>query len=188
MEHSDIKLEVKNLTDQGTFEGDLAVYSNVDYGGDAILPGAFKKTLSENQGKVALFMNHDTGDLRQKIGVLYLTDSTKALKARGVLNLALTSAQEARSILSFDLQHGLKTSMSIGYKTILEKMENGVRYLKEIQLFEGSLVGMGMNNLANVTAAKNLKDAQDAQLLDLIKQLRQACQWPPASASRSAGR
>ena len=55
MQYSDIKLEVKNLTDQGTFEGDLAVYSNVDYGGDAILPGAFKKTLSENQGKVAPF-------------------------------------------------------------------------------------------------------------------------------------
>jgi HK97 family phage prohead protease len=169
MEHSDIKLEVKNLTDQGTFEGDLAVYSNTDYGGDQIVPGSFRKTLAENQGKIALFMNHDTGDLRQKIGVLYLTDSQKALKARGVLNLELASAKEARSIIAFDLQHGLKTSMSIGYKTIVEKVQDGVRFLKEIQLFEGSLVGMGMNNMANVTAAKAHSDAQLSSLLHELK-------------------
>jgi phage head maturation protease len=115
-------------------------------------------------------------------------DTTKALQARGVLNLELPSAQEARSIMRFDMAHGLKTSMSIGYKTIVDQVKDGARYLKEIRLFEGSLVGIGMNNQANVTAAKNLEDAQyHAQIADLIKQLRESYKWFP-SGRGSAGR
>jgi len=166
MQHASVKFEVKNLNDQGVFEGDLAVYGNVDYGDDLIEPGAFTKTLLETKGVIPLFLNHEANDIRQKVGVLYLTDAPKALKARGVLNMDLPSAQEARSIMRFDLQHGLKTSMSIGYKSIIDKVQDGVRRLKEIRLFEGSLVGLGMNNLANVTAAKSINYSRCAAILD----------------------
>ena len=71
--------------------------------------------------------------------------------------------------------------MSIGYKTILEKVEDGVRYLKELQLFEGSLVGMGMNNLANVTTAKQM---QDQNIALLLQQLKDSYKWLPSQGSR----
>ena len=174
MQHSTVKLEIKNLDDQGIFTGDLAVYGNLDYGDDIIEPGAFTKTLKENKGVVPLFLNHGTDDIRQKVGALYLTDSSKALQARGVLNLELPSAQEARSIMRFDMAHGLKTSMSIGYKSIVDQVKDGARLLKEVRLFEGSLVGIGMNNQANVTAAKALSDAQ---LSSLLNELKRAFQW-----------
>src|SRR4051812_39383926 len=49
MLHKNFPFEFKNLDDAGTFEATVAVFNNVDKGGDRILPGAFEKTLAQWQ-------------------------------------------------------------------------------------------------------------------------------------------
>ena len=44
MDIKNFTLELKNPDESGTFEGRLAVYNNIDAGGDVIERGAFAKT------------------------------------------------------------------------------------------------------------------------------------------------
>lgn len=153
----DIRLEVKALSEDGTFEGVLSAYDFVDYGGDSVEKGAFTKTLKESGGKVPLLWQHDT---TKQIGVLELTDGDVALAAKGTLNMELSDAQQARSIMRFNLAKGLSTGLSIGFVTVKDSVEKGVRYLKELKLLEGSIVTLPMNKLCTVTAVKALTPAQ----------------------------
>jgi len=59
-------------------------------------------------------------------------------------------AQKAFTLLKNQIIKG----MSIGYDTIQDSVENGVRYLKELRFWEGSLVTFPMNQSAMVTFDK----------------------------------
>jgi HK97 family phage prohead protease len=64
------------VSDDGTFEGLLATYNNVDLGGDTIEPGAFTKSLQENGNVIPLLWQHDS---RQPIGSLTVADTAAGL-------------------------------------------------------------------------------------------------------------
>jgi len=151
----DYWFKVKSFdTQSGAFEGLLAVYNNVDLGGDCIMPGAFTKTLQEHGPQVPLLWQHQTAE---PIGILTLTDGPDALSVQGQLLLDLDMAQKALVLLKNKIIKG----MSIGYDTIQDSVENGVRYLKELRLWEGSLVTFPMNEQAMVTSVKSFRDAED---------------------------
>lgn len=136
------------LTEEGTFEGDLSVYDIVDLGGDSVIPGAFSKSLKENAGRVPLLWQHDPS---RPIGYLDLTDSTKSLKAKGTLLIEdVPQAREAHALLKAGVLKGL----SIGYETVKDTMEKGVRKLLEVKLWEGSIVTFPMLPAAQVSAVK----------------------------------
>jgi HK97 family phage prohead protease len=147
-------LQVKEIAPDGSFEGILAVYNNVDLGGDSILPGAFTKTIQEHGSEVPLLWQHDT---HEPIGKLTVTDSPDALLVKGQLLMDLPMAQKAYLLLKSQIIKGL----SIGYDTIKKDTEAGVRKLKEIRLWEGSVVTFPMNQLAMVTAIKALREKKD---------------------------
>jgi phage head maturation protease len=48
--------------------------------------------------------------------------------------------------------------LSIGYDSVKDKVENGVRRLSELKLWEISLVTFPMNPVAQVTGVKNFED------------------------------
>lgn len=147
-------LQVKAIAPDGSFEGVLAVYDNVDLGGDSILPGAFTKTIQEHGDEVPMLWQHDT---KEPIGTLTLTDSPNALLVKGQLLMDLPMAQKAYLLL----KGGIIKGLSIGYDTIKKDIEGGVRKLKEIRLWEGSIVTFPMNPLAMVTAIKSLLEKKD---------------------------
>jgi HK97 family phage prohead protease len=147
-------LQVKAIAPDGSFDGILAVYNNVDLGGDSILPGAFTKTIREHGNEVPMLWQHDT---QEPIGTLTLTDSPDALLVKGQLLMDLPMAQKAYLLLKAQIIKGL----SIGYDTIKKDTEAGVRKLKEIRLWEGSVVTFPMNQLAMVTAIKALREKKD---------------------------
>lgn len=151
MNNRDFRFEVKDVAEDGTFQGLLSVYDVLDHGGDVVEKGAFTKTLRESKGIVPLLWQHDKSE---PIGLLYLEDSEKALKARGELALDLPTARKAHTLL----KKGIVKGMSIGYETVKGPMENGVRRLKEIKLWEGSLVTFPMNPKAQVTSVKSDED------------------------------
>src|SRR5438067_10676622 len=52
------RAEVKSVdTKTGTFTAIVSVFNNVDYGGDRMMPGSFRRTLAE-RGLPPIFWNH----------------------------------------------------------------------------------------------------------------------------------
>jgi HK97 family phage prohead protease len=172
MHEERLSIELKSVsTDEpGSFEGALSTYGNTDLTGDSVLPGAFTKTLKDNGSIVPLFKDHDHS---RQIGVLRLQDTPTALVARGKLNLDLKLAQDVYSNMLFNAKHGVKTGLSIGYRTVKEKMAGPVRQLVELALKEGSICLWPANEQALVSAVKSeAAERETAKVLATIEELR----------------
>jgi HK97 family phage prohead protease len=144
-----LRMEIKQLTDLGSFEGVLATYGNVDLGGDLIERGAFTKTIQEHGNEVKLLWQHEPGSV---IGTLKLLDEPDALRVKGQIEIDddIPFSRTAYKLLKKQLLTGL----SIGYDTIKSDIKDGVRHLKELRLWEGSLVTFPMNEYAAVSSIK----------------------------------
>jgi hypothetical protein len=140
-------MSVKALAEDGSFEGILASYNTVDLGGDRILPGAFTKTMQERGNSIPMLWQHDP---HQPIGTLELSDSPTGLLVKGQLLMDIPQAKTAYALLKNKVIKGL----SIGYDTVKDAVENGVRMLKEVRLWEGSCVTFPMNEACMITAIK----------------------------------
>ena len=79
------------------------------------------------------------------------------LKVLGKLTLATQRGAEARA-LAKDGALGL----SVGYQTKDSEYRDGARVLKEIKLFEVSLVGLPMNPKAEITSVKSATQMQQS--------------------------
>lgn len=147
--HKTFKLEIKDFGDQGSFTGLAAVYGNVDFAGDLIEPGAFTKTLSDKGGEVPILWQHD---LTEPIGLGTVSDSTNGLQISGSLALESPTAQKAYALMKAGVIKGL----SFGFDTIRREFNQGIRHLKEVKLWEVSLVTIGANHLAQIGGVKSL--------------------------------
>lgn len=141
----DFRIDIKEVSDEGTFTGILSVYDVVDLGGDLVEKGAFTKTLQENGGEIPCLWQH-----RDPIGRLKVADGESGLEVQGSLVLDVQQAREALALM----KARVVTGMSIGYRVIKSKIEEGVRRLKEVALMEGSVVTFPMLPLAQVTSVK----------------------------------
>ncbi|WP_158750235.1 HK97 family phage prohead protease [Acidobacterium sp. S8] len=172
----DFKFKVKALDGgddpDGSFEGLLAVYNNQDLGGDIIVPGAFARTIANQGSQVPLLWQHKTDE---PIGTLTLNDGPNALSVQGQLLLALPTAVAAYQLLKSGIIRGL----SIGYDIVQDSVEGSVRYLKELRLWEGSIVTFPMNQAAVIQAIKSNVD-DDREVIAELKRLA-------AKAERAAG-
>lgn len=153
MQHKDFRCEIKAVGEDGTFEGLLSVYGNVDQGGDVVERGAFAKTLKENGATVPMLWQHDT---KQPIGSMELTDTPEGLRCKATFVLEVPQAQIAYALVKRSIVKGL----SIGYDTIKDSVENGVRKLKELRLWEGSVVTFPMNMQAVIASVKAARAAE----------------------------
>lgn len=160
---------------KGIVTGYYAAFNNVDLGGDLIEPGAFAKTIAERgpQGsnRIQFLNQHDTWQNLGKPFVLKEDDYGLYHESK----ISKTSIGKDALIL---LQDGVLDSFSIGYRVITENMMNDVNHLKEIFLYEGSLVTFPMNESAIVTGIKGI----DIDRIERkIKQLEKFCRETTAS-------
>jgi len=150
-----IPLEIKALND-GEFEGHGSVFGNEDLGGDVVMPGAFKRSLATHKKANSLpqmFWMHDPSRVPGKW--LSMEEDSNGLKVKGVL-ADTPLGNEIRTLLQMDAVKGL----SIGYRTIdQDYKDDGTRLLKEIELWEVSVVSLPMNPLAQVAHAKSQMSA-----------------------------
>jgi Escherichia/Staphylococcus phage prohead protease len=151
-----LRFEIKEIAEDGSFEGLLSPYGNVDEGGDVVEPGAYTKTIQERGNKVPLLWQHKT-DI--PIGDLTLEDRADGLWCKGQLLMALEEAQKAYLLIKAGIVKGL----SIGFDAIKESYVNSVRRLKEIKLYEGSIVTFPMNEQALITSVKSAVDNWPAE-------------------------
>ncbi|MDQ6434380.1 HK97 family phage prohead protease [Mesorhizobium sp. LHD-90] len=151
-----VSLDVKAVSDTGEFEGYASTYA-VDQGNDAVLPGAFAKSLATRPaGRIKMLRDHDP---RQLIG--QWTDAKeddRGLWVKGRLLLDVAAAKEAYVLLKAGALDGL----SIGFRSIRDRWDSAkkVRFLEEVDLREISLTAFPMNESAAVQAVKNEEFAQ----------------------------
>jgi HK97 family phage prohead protease len=140
--------EVKEDEEFFYFEGYGATFGNVDFGGDVILKGAFSRTLTK-MATVPVLYQHNT---REPVGIFTeLKEDEKGLYVKGKLP---KSDSMVRDRIIPQMKVGSISKMSIGYMVTDSEWKGDMRILKELELFEISLVTFPMNDQANITAMK----------------------------------
>ena len=157
--------------EEGVFSGYGAVFGNLDSGGDIIEPGAFTKTLAEGWERVKILALHN--DYWLPIG--------RPLELREDACGLFLSAKVSETTMGRDikvlLKDGVLNELSIGYDPVVfDYDETGVRHLREVKLWEVSLVTWAMNPEATVTGYKSMQEsAARAKALsnDILMELKE---------------
>jgi HK97 family phage prohead protease len=152
--------EVKKTQEENnifTFEGYASTFGNVDLGDDIIVRGAFSNSLSKNS-QVPILWQHQ---MTEPVGIsIELYEDDKGLFIKG--NLPKEDTLVSGRIIP-QMKVGSIREMSIGYFTKVSDMEKGIRLLKEIELFEVSLVTKAMNPQATVSGFKSMESIRDIE-------------------------
>jgi HK97 family phage prohead protease len=166
-------LKLDDVDSQGTIRGYASTFGNVDLGFDVVDKGAFKKSIKENGGKFPILADHNPSD---QIGWNFRAEEDEmGLFVEGKIDLNVQKGREKYSLAKTALTLGAKMGLSIGYMTIKAEPDREkpmVRRLKELKLFEYSIVTFPMNTEAMVTGAKSLAgvDMASYMITELIKQ------------------
>lgn len=153
--------EVKAIGDDGTFEGYGSVFHVEDSYRDVVAPGAFTKSLAAWRGKGALppvLWQHSSA---HPVGpYLEMREDSSGLWVRGqLLKDDVALAKEAYALMKAKAVTGL----SIGYRTIVDEFDRdtGITTLKELDLWEVSIVTFPANDLARIESVKSIKTVRD---------------------------
>lgn len=149
----DFALKEMSADAPGEFQGFAAVYGNKDHQGDIIEPGAFSRTGNALEWEVPILWQHDPS---RPIGIGKLEDRSRGLHIHGFLNLAVKTAQEAYELMKprGGFKRGIIRGLSIGYDVVKDTIEEGVRKLKEVKLWEVSVVTFPANARALIGDVK----------------------------------
>jgi HK97 family phage prohead protease len=129
-------VDTKSITEDGEFTGYASIFGVKDSYDDIVEKGAFKKTLAEQKE----FSFCDYHDVREVLGLVWPVEDSKGLKVSGKLNMEVQRARERRALM---IQRAMK-GLSIGFDTLKKEYDDDeVRHLKEIKLYEISLVTFG---------------------------------------------
>jgi HK97 family phage prohead protease len=157
--HKNFPFEFKNLDDAGTFEATVAVFGNVDKGGDRIMPGAFKKTLAQWEASgdpIPVIFNHDWGTPDAHIGVVEKAVETKqGLLVKGRLDIEDNPV--AKQVHRLMQRRSLK-EFSFGYSVPdggEKRAKDGANDLIEIELAEVGPTLKGMNPATELHSVKS---------------------------------
>lgn len=151
MKTKDFTLQVKELTEDGTFEGYGSIFGNVDAYGEKVVPGAFVESLAKHRREgtnVLMLWQHDPDN---PIGVWEdLAEDAKGLYGRGRLILEIQKAREVRALM---LQKAIG-GLSIGYREVETEPDGNILLLKKLELYEISPVAFPANRRARIEAVK----------------------------------
>ncbi|MCL6245211.1 HK97 family phage prohead protease [Acinetobacter sp. ANC 7200] len=174
MNRKSFNLNIKAVQEDGFFSGYGAVFGNVDWYNDVILPGAFAKSLekwAEKNKMPPVLWNHNDGE---PIGVYTkIYEDEKGLFVEG--RLLIDDVPRAKSTHAL-LKAGAIDGLSIGYKTKKANQQtNGIRELIELDLGEISIVTMPANEESLITSVKSkLEDGELPTLPEFEKFLRES--------------
>lgn len=175
MKTKHFELQVKAAEEgKGRISGYASVFGNKDSYGDVVVKGAFSSFLhkiSLSKKVVPVFYGHNLEDPRANIGrVLSLTEDDYGLKFDAQLDL---SGDTYGRVVYEQLKDGRLDSMSFGYQVLDYAIEKDTTELKELELFEISVVPIPANPDALVTEVKAGR-AISAKNMDLIRRAYEA--------------
>lgn len=158
-----LKAGPKDGLKEGEFIAYASVFGNKDSYGDVVQPGAFTNTLKAWEGKgipIPLLWGHNTADPDFNLGMVSASEDDHGLKVHGTLDMeSPKSAQTYRLLKS-----GRVSQMSFAYSIVEgewvepvgpDKTYKDAYYsLKELDLFEVSIVPIGANQETEILAVK----------------------------------
>lgn len=152
----DMPLTLKTVSDSGEFEGYGSVFGVKDSHSDIVMPGAFQKSLAawSRKGRLpSLLWQHN---MAEPIGIYsVMSEDDVGLYVKGRL---LIDADPLAKRAHAHMKAGSLSGLSIGY--ILNDYEydkeKGAFLLKEIDLWEVSLVTFPANDDARISDVKSL--------------------------------
>ena len=157
--HLDFGFEVKAVNADGTVEGYGSVFGVKDSYSDVIEKGAFQKSIQAHRdakSMPALLWQHDAA---QPIGIWTdMVEDGNGLKLKGKLAMDTVKGKEAHALLKMGAINGLSIGFLTKQANFDEKTE--VRTLKEVELWEVSLVTFPANTEARVTQVKSTDDVR----------------------------
>jgi HK97 family phage prohead protease len=183
----DFNLKLNDVGGDGIIEGYASVFDVVDSYKDVIAPGAFKRTLAAWKAsgrKLPVLWQHDEYN---PIGVtLDAMEDDTGLAVRAQLITEVQQARDAHALAKAGALGGMSIGFSIPNKasdgnaaTVWDE-ERQVQIIREVRLWEYSLVTFPANEAAtidNVKAAANALEAATATFAahysDTIKLLRE---------------
>lgn len=157
----------------GRFEGYLSVFGNEDATGDIVEAGAFTRTIEQNKGRFPLLWFHDP---TEPIGIFKAAEDERGLYITAFVNLQTQRGREAYSGMKFavdelDGDGAYVGELSIGYRSVNDETdESGIRHLKEVALYEGSL--LTIHFASNPEAVVTAKDSGERMSAEEAKALR----------------
>lgn len=161
MEHKQLSLakcEVK-MGAEGSlkFSGYASVFDGLDSYGDQIQAGAYKETIAEGRERpIQLRWNHH-GPVIGKFTEIF--EDEIGLFVSGELTKGHSVAEDVAALL----RHKAISGMSIGYSVRDFEQQGVVRVLKDIELFEISIVESPADNNAHVTSLKSATKLKDVE-------------------------
>jgi len=162
-------MEIRSFTEDGTFEGYIAVWNSIDDYDSRFQKGCFTKTIQERGNKIKVFYDHE-----HLVGsAIEVREDEYGVYAKGKLNLAVEKAREAYEFM----KDGTIEGLSFGFRTIKDCYENGIRVIKELALFEFGPVAFPANEKALITSVRSKdynESLSDVQLQQKMYGLREA--------------
>lgn len=160
-------MKTKNLSAQvkatgdgaGEFEAIVAVFGNVDSGGDVIVKGAFTDTLAEWRASgdpIPVVWSHDSNDPFSHIGsVVEASETDTGLLVKGQLDLDNPKAAQVHKLLK-----GRRvTQFSFAYSVLdggpTEVDGESAFELRRLKLYEVGPTLVGMNQATELLSAKS---------------------------------
>ncbi|MDR9793604.1 HK97 family phage prohead protease [Aeribacillus pallidus] len=144
-----------------------------DWFTEVIAPGAFSRSISENDIR-ALF-NHDWDNVlgRTKSGTLYLTEDERGLK----FEIELPNTTVARDLVE-SLKRGDINQCSFGFIPVEEEwdysVEPALRTLKDVDLFEISIVSLPAYADTEVSLVRSKEIGEEVEKrIKLINQIKE---------------
>lgn len=165
--------------EQGIVGAFTSIFGNVDFGWDVIVYGAFARTIQQRGNKIRVLDNHNSWSAMDAIGKVIKIEE---VPREGLPLEVQAQYPDATGGLYVEIQFMLDDEISAGifrriktgvideysigfeilqqeYKTVpTDEGDRGIRFIKEIKLYEVSPVIFAMNDATTTASVKN-KDA-----------------------------
>lgn len=130
-----------------------------DLVGDQIIQGAFKKTIDERHPKNEIKLMYQHRDILGPILDIY--EDAKGLFIRGYIS----DTSYGNDVIQLVKDKAL-TQMSIGYDVLEDDLsaDGKTRYLKQLRLYEASIVTFGANPTTSIESLKSIEALQMATM------------------------
>ncbi len=154
MNELDFELDTKSIGDDGSIEGMAVGYGNVDDGGDQVMPGAITASLAGRKS-LPMLLYHDQ---KRPAGIWNSwRETSDGLLVKGRFSMSTPTGKEAYGLT----KDGAIGGLSMGYRTLKQRLEGKTRQLLEAALHEISLVTIPMNDRTRVISVKDIGDLRD---------------------------
>lgn len=162
---SEIKEQKIDGSNFGVFSGHMAAFAK-DRQDDIFLPGAFQKSIARHKAigrPIRMLSQHNSEHLVGAFPIESVREDEKGLFVVGNINLDVQKGRESFSLMKQGVLSDMSIGFSVNHKEGVEFID-GIRFLKEVQIWEGSLVTEPANPAATINEVKSVVPFHDLPL------------------------